>query len=493
MKAILLSRVSTNRQDLEQQTNELIQEANRCGYKQYTIIENKESAISLDEEERQGLIKLKELINTGEYDCVICYEVSRLSRKQKVLYSIRDFLIDNKIQLIIIKPYVRLLDNDGKLSQTASIMFSLFSTLAESEMMVKKERMKRGKHHKQQLGYYVGGPVLYGYTVDENDRIVIDEAQAEVVRLVFNLYTEKQCSQGAIVKELTELGYITSTFYSGKVFVHKMLNNIAYTGELGRSKYQYPPIISKETFNKARQIASQNINMPKHQDNNDWLLLGLLYLNKNNRLFLKNAISQQYKCVFEDEDGVAHYYVMTTNQIEPIIWDITKRYNMFNFNDNYEEVKEQLTDNIKTLSQKIKTGNRKIEEYKEQIDRIDRRIIEGKLSEAKGDKMLEEINNNINTIKESISKWMFDIEKLSEDISKYNNSIPTLEDYNLYTTQQKKELIKSTITKITLMDKPTSCTFELDIEFTTGIIKTLTFNSRQKAKCYYLDGELIEY
>lgn len=493
MKAILLSRVSTNRQDLEQQTNELIQEANRCGYKQYTIIENKESAISLDEEERQGLIKLKELINTGEYDCVICYEVSRLSRKQKVLYSIRDFLIDNKIQLIIIKPYVRLLDNDGKLSQTASIMFSLFSTLAESEMMVKKERMKRGKHHKQQLGYYVGGPLLYGYTTDSNNKIVLDEERAKVVKLVFNLYTEKNYSQGAIVKELIELGHITSTFYSGKVFVHKMLNNIGYTGELGNAKYQYPPIISKDTFNNARQIAQKNKNLPKHQDNNDWLLLGLLYLNKNNRLFLKNAGAKQYKCIYEDKDGVAHYYVMTTNQIEPIIWDIVKQYNIFNFTTNYDDVKKQLTEQINVATKKIKVANNKISDYQEQIDRIDRRIIEGKLSEAKGDKMLQEINDNIQGLKNNISQWMYEVEQYSNDIAKYTTDIPSLNDYTQYSTQQKKELIKSTITKITLMDKPSSCTFELDIEFKTGIIKTLKFNSRQKSNCYYLDNELYKF
>ena len=35
--------------------------------------------------------------------------------------------------IVILKPYMRLLDNDGKMNQTASIMFSLFSSLSESE------------------------------------------------------------------------------------------------------------------------------------------------------------------------------------------------------------------------------------------------------------------------------------------------------------------------------------------------------------------------
>lgn len=128
-KCILFSRVSTERQTLDQQTNELILEANRIG-KEYDVIEDKESAISLDEYERHGLNELKRLIDTDDYDTVICYEISRISRRPKVLYSIRDLLIEKNIQLVILKPYMRLLDNDGKMSQTASIMFSLFSSLS---------------------------------------------------------------------------------------------------------------------------------------------------------------------------------------------------------------------------------------------------------------------------------------------------------------------------------------------------------------------------
>ena len=53
MKAILLSRVSTPGQDTEAQSAELIRAAEADGYK-WVLIENKESAIKLTEEERQG-------------------------------------------------------------------------------------------------------------------------------------------------------------------------------------------------------------------------------------------------------------------------------------------------------------------------------------------------------------------------------------------------------------------------------------------------------
>ena len=164
-KCICFSRVSTLQQDLKQQTNMLYQEAYRNGYDDdhIVLIEYSESAIKLDEEERIGLRKLKETINNEKIDCVIIYEISRLSRRSTVLYSIRDFLIDHNVNLICIKPYMRLLDPDGKMSQTASILFSLFSTLSESEMMIKKERFMRAKNELRRQGKKSAGSVIFGY------------------------------------------------------------------------------------------------------------------------------------------------------------------------------------------------------------------------------------------------------------------------------------------------------------------------------------------
>ena len=125
-------------QDLSQQTNEVLREVYKDGYKEKSIIviEDVESAIKLSEEERHGLNKMKDYINRdSSIKCVYVYELSRLSRRQLVLFSIRDFLAERKIQLICLKPYFRLLEIDGSMSQTGSLMFSLFSSLSESEYL----------------------------------------------------------------------------------------------------------------------------------------------------------------------------------------------------------------------------------------------------------------------------------------------------------------------------------------------------------------------
>lgn len=133
-KIIVLSRVSTPYQDLSQQTEEIMREVYKDGYtdRDIIIIENVESGIKLSEEERQGLNKMKDCINKdSSIECVYIYELSRLSRRQLILFSIRDFLVERKIQLICLKPYFRLLEINGELSQTGSLMFSLFSSLSD--------------------------------------------------------------------------------------------------------------------------------------------------------------------------------------------------------------------------------------------------------------------------------------------------------------------------------------------------------------------------
>lgn len=140
-KAIILSRVSSNHQTLEQQTEAVLKEVRRDGYTDdnIIIIEDKESAIKLSEEERNGLNKMKEYIkNDPSINAVYLYELSRLSRRQLVLFSIRDFLIERGIQLVCVQPPMKLLDEDGKMSTTAAITFALYSTLSETEMTVKK-------------------------------------------------------------------------------------------------------------------------------------------------------------------------------------------------------------------------------------------------------------------------------------------------------------------------------------------------------------------
>ena len=75
-KIIILSRVSTDKQSISAQTQELKNAAVRLGYSEqnHIILENVESGINLADNERVGLHMLRHYIETDtDVDCVICW------------------------------------------------------------------------------------------------------------------------------------------------------------------------------------------------------------------------------------------------------------------------------------------------------------------------------------------------------------------------------------------------------------------------------------
>jgi len=125
-KCIILSRVSTLIQDLVQQTEAVRKQAMADGYEDIVVIEDKESAVKLDEESRLGLTRLKNMIlSDPAIKCVYAYELSRIGRRPEVNYNIRNFLQEHRVQLIILSPYMKVFDDDFNIIETSNDMFGL--------------------------------------------------------------------------------------------------------------------------------------------------------------------------------------------------------------------------------------------------------------------------------------------------------------------------------------------------------------------------------
>lgn len=166
-KCVVFSRVSTVGQHLESQVDVVMNEAIRLGYAQQDIITiaDKESTVKLSKEDRKGI---KELLEVPDLECVVIYELSRLSRRPKELYELRDIFLERNIQLICMTPNFKLI-TDGHLDMMANIVFGLFTSMAENECYLRAERCKRGREKKRLDGGYIGGRVLFGYEVDRGE------------------------------------------------------------------------------------------------------------------------------------------------------------------------------------------------------------------------------------------------------------------------------------------------------------------------------------
>lgn len=233
MKCIIFVRVSTDRQATDEQTVRLRSLATADGFsaENQIIIDYHESGIRLKEEERLGLNEMKELIESNpEITTVYAFEISRIARTKKVLFSIEDFLVSRKIQLIIAEPSLRLLNDDGSINDAAEFAFTMFAQFAESEMRLKKERFKNGAERAKKLGNWHGGRVLFGFKV-ENKKLVPDEQNSFIVRRIFEMYVQGQ-PQEYIAKYLNEFGLKTKGYN-----IHKLLNNPKYIEIVGQDLF----------------------------------------------------------------------------------------------------------------------------------------------------------------------------------------------------------------------------------------------------------------
>lgn len=439
-KAIIFSRVSSEHQDLVQQTEEVVNEAKKCGYENLIFIEQKESAIKLDEEERIGIQMLKDHVEGGDIECVFIYEISRLSRRPKMLYDIRDYLINHKVQLVCIKPYMRLLDDDGKLSQTASIMFSIFASLSESEMMLKKERMRRGANHAKQMGRHAGGYVMFGYTTDKEHHYLIDPVKGKLVKRIFEEYVYKNTSMRKLTRDLQEEGYFSNIkFLTAQQEVYDILHRDCYCGK----RKGMPAIISEELYNLSVEKRKGNMLKVNHTDNMA-LLKGLLRDSNTGLLLSSNTAANMYYS--KRMSGVA----VGMHIIEPLIWErsvtLHKSLNTIGIKQLESKLQKRMGEIFMIRGSQVEKKN----EIQAKIDKIEERLIMGKISETKAEELEKSLYDEIKLIDTRRTELNNEFDDINHRIMKIKETGDTQLDYENLNKEQMFEVVHEVIDKVML-------------------------------------------
>lgn len=504
MKGIALIRVSTDSQDLKQQTDEVVKQMISDGYRQEDIIlvEDKESGVKLSEEERQGLTKMKGyILSDPQVDSVYVYELSRLSRKPDVFYSIRNFLIDRKIQLVVIKPSMRLFDDKGNIDQNTMILFGIFSSMSEQEGYLRKERMSRGKRKCVKEGKWIGGYLPYGYKVDENNYIVINEPEAIVIRKIFNRYSQDNISMRKLGMELLQTGELPTydTYQDLTTRVQSILCNDKYTGvAFGKLQMRYPPIIDKELFDKVTLLREKRKTEPKCLRKHIPLLQGIIRDGLTKRGLTMNSSIAMYQIFLDYPDGNSLQSSINLNVTDSVAWYLTINYQSKMNPMVSQQIREDHQKTIKTLSKKIEVGKNQIEKLKEKEEKLQRRIISGKISEQLGDKMLEEMYEKITDLRLEIENWEMErintiaycqmVEYYDDDNDKLMENLSSITD-----PEQKKMLIRQSIKTFDIYQIiPKKRYYMCEVTFMDNTTISIVINTYSKV-AKYLDGKNLEY
>lgn len=157
IKAVIYSRVSSegNRQDNERQTNELIEYANKMGYKLVEVYEEKVSGYKKNED-RPIFSRMLEEIEKGAIDKVLVWELSRIGRS--VIQSLQNIqlLTDKKVSIYIKNFNLETLNDDKTPNSLSMFMVQILFSVSNMEAQLTKSRMVSGYRNHIKNGGKVG-------------------------------------------------------------------------------------------------------------------------------------------------------------------------------------------------------------------------------------------------------------------------------------------------------------------------------------------------
>ena len=208
----------------------------------------------------------------GMFDFIITKEISRFSRSTLDSIKYTQELLDYNVGVFFQNDNINTLDTDSK------FRLVIMAGVAQDEIRKLSERLKFGFRQAIKNGHVLGNDKLYGY--DKKDCVLtVNEEEAEIIRIIFDLYGNQRLGTRTISKRLMELGY---TSREGNAFntltIRHILENPKYKGWYCGNKSQsvdyrtkrnvlldesewvthpdpsIPAIVSEELWNRANAL-----------------------------------------------------------------------------------------------------------------------------------------------------------------------------------------------------------------------------------------------
>jgi len=236
--------------------------------------------------DRPGLAKLLEAIRAGLVDTVAVYKVDRLTRSLTDFARTVDLFNNHKVSFVSVTQQFNTTTSMGRLTLNVLLSFAQF------EREVTAERIRDKIAASKKKGLWMGGVSPLGYEVRDK-KLVVNEAEAETVRSLYQLYLELGTVK-ALKAEADYRGIVSKvrTYSGGRTVgghplsrghLYELLSNPVYIGQVRHKGETYPgqhqSIIAPELWEEVRQQLAENAANRNASTNaaNPFLLTSLLY------------------------------------------------------------------------------------------------------------------------------------------------------------------------------------------------------------------------
>lgn len=275
-KAVFYGRVSTEHEaQLAALENQMQWYEDQAKYHpNWTVLDKyiDEGITGTQAKKRPAFMQMIEDAKRGDFDLIVTREVCRFARNTVDTLVMTRELKNYGVEVYFVEDNIWTMDGDGELRLT------IMATLAQEESRKISERVRAGQKISRDNGVLYGSGNIIGYD-RVNGTYVINEDQAETVRMIFDLYLEglgetKICKElcrrqrkdghgnvswsvskiSRILRNATYMGYkCYLKSYSNNYLEQKRIKNLDESTYL-YVKGDFEPIIPEEVFKRCEEI-----------------------------------------------------------------------------------------------------------------------------------------------------------------------------------------------------------------------------------------------
>jgi site-specific DNA recombinase len=363
----------------------------------------------------EGLDMLRDLALAGEIEGVLVLSPDRLSRVQFDQMILMEEFKKRNIKVFFTS-------QQFEDTPAGNLMLQIQGAISEYERATIRDRMRRGLKHSVKNGQVIAGNTPYGYTLVRKTetsiaRWEVNEAEADIVRMVFELFVNNRMKGAELARHLDDKGISTrkAAKWRGSV-IYNILKNKSYLGiaymyktknvnPKRRSKIKgklstvktgkkstpiderisvpVPQLIDRKIWEAAQELLKKNSRHSRRNNSvNKYLLRGLVVCGECGSMcpgYVSNK-KAYYKCGAKRNNNITtkpHDYVnIVTRQkfFDEKVWKgLTE---LLGDPKNLQEQIETRLPKISKFSQSALREQSKIEKDLEKLDIQDKRILD---------------------------------------------------------------------------------------------------------------------
>ena len=219
--------------------------------------------------DRPGFRRMIADIEAGKVNMVLTKDLSRLGRDYILTgHYMERYFPEHRVR------YLSLLDGiDTGVDSTANDITPFRAIMNDMYAKDISKKIKSVKRDQQRKGLFIGGKPVYGYKMHptEKNRIVIDEAAADVVRRIFAMALDGMSCR-SIAMTLSEAGVPTPAVYANLPVARRGAHSGRWSGERISEMLQNETYIGNMVQGRMVKISYKSKKCLR-QDRRDWVVV----------------------------------------------------------------------------------------------------------------------------------------------------------------------------------------------------------------------------